>query len=49
MNVDFGHTNNGPNTPHVGWQTPGKRGAGGGERGHILIDEIPAGRSDKKF
>lgn len=38
----------GPDVPHVGWQTPGKRNSGGGERGHILLDEVPTGRSATK-
>ncbi|MGN6492769.1 MAG: polymorphic toxin type 47 domain-containing protein [Agriterribacter sp.] len=48
VNVDFGHSTDGPSVPHIGWQTPGKRSSGGGERGHILVDDVPAGRSDKK-
>ena len=30
--------------PHVGWQTGGKRGAGGAVRGHILLDDVPFNR-----
>jgi len=50
VNMDYPHNNNGqsPDVPHVGWQTPGKRGTGGAERGHIMVDEVPAGRSNVK-
>uniref|UniRef100_UPI001F4FF3C4 polymorphic toxin type 47 domain-containing protein n=1 Tax=Pseudomonas rhizoryzae TaxID=2571129 RepID=UPI001F4FF3C4 len=36
---------NGPKSPHVGYQTPGKRGEGGARRGHILILSAPISRS----
>jgi hypothetical protein len=46
VSVDFGGTNQGPVKPHVGWQTPGKRNLGGGQRGHNLLDVNPrAGRN----
>jgi len=46
VNVDVGHTtsNKGPLVPHVGYQGPGKRNAGGTKRGHILIDDVPYNR-----
>jgi len=44
VNIDMGHLNNGPGTPHVGWQTGGKRGAGGAARGHILVDDVTVNR-----
>jgi len=44
VNVDLGHENYGPGTPHVGWQTPGSRSSGGAVRGHILVDEVPYNR-----
>ena len=44
VSIDFAHDRNGPDAPHIGWQTPGKRSSGGAERGHILLDEVPAGR-----
>ena len=33
-----------PTIPHVGWQTGGKRGTGGGTRGHIFVDDVPYNR-----
>ena len=46
VNVDVGHPENSgaPTVPHVGWQTGGKRSAGGGVRGHIFLDEVPYNR-----
>ncbi|MEC8009534.1 MAG: polymorphic toxin type 47 domain-containing protein [Pseudomonadota bacterium] len=44
VNIDYPHQKNGPDAPHVGWQTPGKRGNGGAVRGHIILDEVPYGR-----
>ncbi len=41
--MDYTHLKNGPDAPHVGWQSGGKR-AGEGFRGHIILDEVPAGR-----
>lgn len=44
-------TTEGPADPHVGYQTPGKRGTGGAQRGHILLDDVPRTRGklqDKK-
>ena len=43
VNIDIGHTTNGPRVPHVGYQTGGKRAAGA-TRGHILVDSVPANR-----
>ena len=40
VNVDNSHLHNGPDAPHVGWQTAGKRGSGGAKRGHILLDDV---------
>jgi hypothetical protein len=37
-------SSNGPQQPHVGYQTAGKRGAGGAIRGHILVDDVPVSR-----
>lgn len=49
VNMDYRHTNEGPDAPHVGYQLPGKRkqNNGGGKRVHIILDEVPAGRIDK--
>jgi RHS repeat-associated protein len=44
VSVDYPHRTNGPDAPHVGWQTGGKRDSGGAKRGHIILDEVPAGR-----
>ena len=44
VNIDSGHTTNGPDVPHIGYQTGGKRGSGGAERGHILVDHVPVSR-----
>ena len=44
VNIDAPHAGHGPDAPHVGWQTPGKRGSGGGQRGHIIIDQVPRNR-----
>lgn len=41
VNVDFGHINNGPVKPHVGWETAGKRNIGEGMRGHNILDVNP--------
>jgi RHS repeat-associated protein len=35
----------GPADPHVGYQTPGKRGTGGAVRGHILLESLPVSRA----
>jgi RHS repeat-associated protein len=48
VNVDWPHDMHGPDAPHVGWQTGGKRGSGGAKRGHILIDEVPFNRPTNK-
>ena len=46
VNIDTGHSLNSqaPTSPHVGWQTGGKRGTGGAVRGHIFIDDVPYNR-----
>jgi hypothetical protein len=41
VNVDFAHTTRGPAEPHIGYQGPGKSRV----RGHILLPDVPAGRS----
>lgn len=46
--MDWPHSKDGPDVPHVGWQTGGKRGAGGAQRGHILLDDVPCNRSPIK-
>uniref|UniRef100_UPI0018F868EE RHS repeat-associated core domain-containing protein n=1 Tax=Pseudomonas palleroniana TaxID=191390 RepID=UPI0018F868EE len=35
----------GPKSPHIGYQTPGKRTVGGAKRGHILLELVPVSRS----
>ncbi|WP_424088082.1 polymorphic toxin type 47 domain-containing protein [Pseudomonas sp.] len=35
----------GPRSPHIGYQTQGKRSSGGAIRGHILLDLLPVSRS----
>jgi len=47
VNVDLGHQFDGPDAPHVGWQTAGKRSSGGAARGHILLDSVPVNRPAK--
>ena len=44
VNIDIGHTTNGPDVPHVVYQTGGKRGSGGAVRGHILVDDVSINR-----
>ena len=46
VSVDIGHPvkSGAPTADHVGWQTGGKRGSGGGVRGHIFVDEVPYNR-----
>ena len=46
VNIDIGHSpsENAPTVPHIGWQTAGKRGSGGGTRGHIFVDDVPYNR-----
>ncbi len=44
VNIDLGHTQNGPEVPHIGYQTGGKRASGGAERGHIFVDDVPINR-----
>ena len=49
VSIDTGHTTYGsPNSPHVGYQTPGKRKSGGAKRGHIFIDDVPYYRPKEK-
>ena len=50
VSVDIGHSleSNAPTAAHVGWQTGGKRGNGGGVRGHIFVDEVPYNRPPKQ-
>ncbi|QJP95030.1 polymorphic toxin type 47 domain-containing protein [Pseudomonas fluorescens] len=44
--VPFQRTStDGPADPHVGYQTPGKRGTGGAVRGHILLESVPVSRA----
>ncbi len=50
VSIDTGHTTYGsPNSPHVGYQTPGKRKNGGASRGHIFIDDVPYHRPTEKY
>jgi Bacterial toxin 47 len=47
VNLDFAHDNAGqsPDAPHIGWQ----KGKGKQKQlGHILLDEVPAWRSNDK-
>ena len=44
VSIDYAHDKNGPDAPHVGWQGPGKKN----DSGHIMLDEVPAGRSNDK-
>ena len=46
ISIDTGHSFNSgaPTVPHIGWQTGGKRGTGGGIRGHIFVDNVPYNR-----
>ena len=46
VSIDIGHPveSGAPTADHVGWQTGGKRGSGGGVRGHIFVDEVPYNR-----
>jgi RHS repeat-associated protein len=48
VNIDWPHVKNGPDVPHVGWQTGGKRSDGGAQRGHIFLDDVPYNRSPIK-
>jgi len=43
VNIDAPHDgeDTGPNSPHVGWQSSGKKNMGGRIRGHILLDYVP--------
>jgi RHS repeat-associated protein len=48
VNIDNPHlvaSTDGPADPHIGYQTPGKRGNGGAIRGHILLNLLPVSRS----
>jgi hypothetical protein len=44
VNIDWEHSDNGPDAPQVGWQTGGKRSSGGAIRGHIILDSVPYNR-----
>jgi|GEM_PF-1928221 len=44
VNIDWAHAKNGPDAPHVGWQTGGKKRSGGKKVGHILLDSVPCNR-----
>ena len=46
VSIDLGHApgSRAPATPHIGWQTPGKRSSGGAERGHIFVPDVPFNR-----
>jgi toxin YxiD len=44
VNIDLGHFKNGPQVPHVGYQTGGKTSTGDRQRGHILLDDVPFNR-----
>lgn len=44
VNIDIGHTKKGPDVPHIGYQTEGKRKLGGAVRGHIFVDDVPFNR-----
>jgi Bacterial toxin 47 len=48
VNLDFAHENGGlsPDAPHIGWQNQGKGTQKA--RGHIILDEVPAWRSNNK-
>ncbi|MFD1428308.1 polymorphic toxin type 47 domain-containing protein [Kroppenstedtia sanguinis] len=48
FNKNTGEWATGPDVPHIGWQTSGKSKKGGRNRGHILIDDVPAGRPPAK-
>jgi hypothetical protein len=49
VNIDVGHANNdAPSTPHIGWQTGGKRNSGGATRGHVFVPDVPVNRSPVK-
>ena len=38
-------SSDGPRDPHIGYQTPGKRGEGGAVRGHVLVSRVPVSRA----
>ncbi|PAD66657.1 hypothetical protein CHH83_22940 [Bacillus sp. 7586-K] len=52
VNIDWPHDGyfkdgiwqSGPDAPHIGWQTPGKRNS---TVGHIIVDEVPARREPR--
>ncbi|MBW8721737.1 MAG: hypothetical protein JF626_07630 [Polaromonas sp.] len=49
VNIDIGHSNpDAPSTPHIGWQTGGKRNSGGHIVGHVFVPDVPVNRSPKK-
>jgi hypothetical protein len=45
VNIDIGHSVDGPDVPHIGYQTGGKRLQSGRIRGHIMVDDVPVNRS----
>jgi RHS repeat-associated protein len=45
VSMDYPHTpGRGPDAPHIGWQTSGKNNT----VGHIILDDVPTGRSKSK-
>ena len=49
ISIDYAHKNNGlsPDAPHIGWQTAGKGKSQ--SSGHIILDNVPSGRSADKL
>ncbi|WP_206109272.1 polymorphic toxin type 47 domain-containing protein [Paenibacillus sp. HB172176] len=40
------HITDGPDVPHIGYQTEGKQNqSGGAVRGHKFVDDVPVNRS----
>jgi toxin YxiD len=48
VNIDDSHSMDGPDVPHIGYQSKGKHDRGGRVRGHVLVDEVPVCRENKK-
>jgi RHS repeat-associated protein len=44
VSVDLGHDDPAPSSPHIGYQSGGKRTTGGAVRGHIFVDDVPYNR-----
>ena len=44
VNLDVGHSKKGPGVPHVGYETEKKDYPYNRQRGHILLDKVPANR-----